>query len=84
MYMLPPLMTPDGGPFAAGFPLARVGSQGNTEPERQPACATGRQSTAAASLCLGQFGKWLHRVPIEKDLMLNLLWVELRVDEAWE
>ncbi len=50
MYMLPPLMTPDGGPFAAGFPLARVGSQGNTEPERQPACATGLEPTSRESM----------------------------------
>ena len=45
MYMPTPLMTPESGPFAAGFPLARGGSQGNTGPERQPACATGLEPT---------------------------------------
>ena len=44
LYMSTPLMTPESGPFAAGFPLARGGSQGNTGPERQPACATDRSA----------------------------------------
>ena len=38
-------MTPESEPFAAGFPLVRGGSQENTAPERQPACATGLEPT---------------------------------------
>ena len=43
----------------------------------------GRQSSAAATRRLGQFSKWLRRVPIEKDLMLNLLFAELRISSPF-
>ena len=45
MLIRAPPMTPESGPFAAGFPLVRGGSQGNTGPERQPVCATGLEPT---------------------------------------
>lgn len=43
------LMAPEYGSFAAGFPLARGGSQENTWPERQPARATGLEPTSRES-----------------------------------
>jgi hypothetical protein len=43
------LVPPELGGFAAGFPLARGGSEGNTGPDRQPACGTGLEPTSRGS-----------------------------------